>query len=230
MKKYDRAILKKSFSFLSQDKSMSLLLASLVITVFIIYPIADKNYLTMNLLAIFIGINFLSGVFSLTKSNVKRTAGVVLTMLVMTLNLGGHFGFAQGRILEFGLWIVYFAFLSIMILMRIFVDDEINYHRIQGAIAVYIIFGMMFSFIYLLIYHINPGSFIINERLLHIENRSEYNFLYFSFVTLCTLGYGDITPASNLAQSFAILEALLGILFPAILIARLVSLTVGKKS
>jgi hypothetical protein len=110
----------------------------------------------------------------------------------------------------------------------VFANDEVNYHRIQGAIAVYIIFGMIFSFIYLLIYNLNHDAFMISERLSQVDTKSDYNFLYFSFVTLCTLGYGDISPVSHTAQSFAILEALLGILFPAILIARLMSLTKSK--
>jgi hypothetical protein len=74
-----------------------------------------------------------------------------------------------------------------------------------------------------------PGSFIVSNEDV---SRTGGNFLYYSFVTLTTLGYGDITPASSPARSLSTLEAVTGQLYIAILVARLVGLHIvhaGKK-
>lgn len=222
-------MISRSLSYLRRDNSMSLLLIILVLTVFVLYPLAGNHILWMRVLALFIGINFITGVFILTQSRVKRLLGLGVTLTVFAVSLLDDGDSMTMRILEYSLWILYFLLLGLMLVQRVFSGDEVNIFRIEGAIAAYIIFGLMFAFGYMLIYVVDPSAFNLHERLQMGDHRSGFHFVYFSFVTLCTLGYGDISPVSHIAQSVAIFEALFGILFPAILIARLVGLAGTKK-
>lgn len=225
-----KQILRESLTYLSRDHSMSLLLLFLVLTVFIIIPLTINQIFWIRLMAIFISLNFIAGILTITSSVVKRIIGVLLTAAVIIVSLSDDGSSSAMRIAEHALWIGYFLILGVMLVRRVFANDEGNIFRIQGAIAAYIIFGMMFSFAYMLIYYLDPSSFLISDRIDMTEFSPGYNFVYFSFVTLCTLGYGDITPLSHIAQSASILEAMIGILFPAILIARLVGLADSRNN
>jgi voltage-gated potassium channel Kch len=100
------------------------------------------------------------------------------------------------------------------------VDSEIIY----GAICAYLLIGFMWGGIYLLIEVLNPGSFYIDAAH-NIDNKTTYaDFLYFSFVTVATLGYGDISPVTPLARNVSIMEGIIGVFYLAILVARLVGL------
>jgi hypothetical protein len=82
------------------------------------------------------------------------------------------------------------------------------------------LFGFSWAGLYGLLIHLSPGALGASLG----TATSDTELIYFSFVTLTTLGYGDFTPAINVAQSLATLQSLFGILFPAVLVARLVSL------
>ncbi|MCC6195430.1 MAG: two pore domain potassium channel family protein [Burkholderiales bacterium] len=91
--------------------------------------------------------------------------------------------------------------------------------RLLGAIVLYLLVGAIFAAVYALVAGHVPGAFagVTPSRT------TMFDWGYFSFVTLTTVGYGDISPVANVARSLAALEALLGQLYPAIIIARLVS-------
>lgn len=99
----------------------------------------------------------------------------------------------------------------------------ISRHHIQGGVALYLLLGLAWAQSYILLDLVNPDAFHVPEHLTGEAQRGRA-FLYFSFVTLTTLGYGDVLPVSDWARSLATSESLTGQLFPAILLARLVSL------
>ncbi|MEQ1587584.1 MAG: potassium channel family protein [Cyclobacteriaceae bacterium] len=113
-------------------------------------------------------------------------------------------------------------FIIILVVNQIFTGDKITVNKIGGGVAAYILLGHLWASLYLTIYIIDPASFQHNGEV--IENEDALKHLsYFSFVTLTTIGYGDIIAVNSLARILAILEGLLGQLFPAIFIAKLVS-------
>ena len=110
-------------------------------------------------------------------------------------------------------------FFALAILIKTFAPGEITFQRIQGSIVVYLLVGLIFSYVFHAIYlFAGPSSFN------NINATGLKEFLYFSFTSLSTMGYGDITPVHPLARALANFEALIGQLYPAILIARLVSM------
>jgi hypothetical protein len=94
----------------------------------------------------------------------------------------------------------------------------VDIHTVAGAICIYVLLGMMFSFAYTAIDAVDQGNFFVQT-----SHATLPNFLYFSFITLTTVGYGDYTAAGNLGRALASLEALIGQLYLVTVIAVLVS-------
>lgn len=117
---------------------------------------------------------------------------------------------------------------SVVIARAVFASGRVSIHRVQGAVVLYLNFALLFFTIYRLMEVLLPGSF---SNLPHAgtEYGSGAALLYFSFTTLTSLGYGDIVPLHPLARSFANLEGVIGQLYPATLLARLVSLEIEHR-
>jgi hypothetical protein len=118
--------------------------------------------------------------------------------------------------------------LSIVIARVVFGPGRVTFHRVQGAIVLYLNFALFFFTIYRLMYDLIPNS-ISNIPPIGAEHGSGAALLYFSFSTLTTLGYGDIVPLHPLVRNLANLEAVIGQLYPATLLARLVSLEIEHR-
>jgi hypothetical protein len=110
--------------------------------------------------------------------------------------------------------------------IKVFSSGTVTFDRILGAIALYVLIGVVWAEAYQLISIHVPGAYA--GIAADSDSRDRSSWIYFSFVTLTTLGYGDITPVAHAARSLAILEALIGQLYPAIVLARLVSLHVAN--
>jgi len=104
--------------------------------------------------------------------------------------------------------------------INVFASGRTIADRVFGAIVLYLLIGLIAAFAYSGLYAIDPNGF----SKLPTGNGDLYDWLYFSFVTLTTVGYGDITPIARPVRTVAMLEALVGQLYPAIIIARFVSL------
>jgi hypothetical protein len=118
--------------------------------------------------------------------------------------------------------------LMVLVLQRIFLAGPITGDRIQGAVAVYLLIGLMWAQAYDFLERLVPGSFQFPSAVVGPYGRSSA-LLYFSFITLTTLGYGDILPVHPVARSLAMVEALMGQLYPAILIAGLVGAHISSR-
>jgi len=120
--------------------------------------------------------------------------------------------------------------LAYLILARVFQQGQITFHRVMGAVTAYLFLGMAWAMLYEIIELNWPGAFQMPAHSIATEGHvARGNFFYFSFVTLTTLGYGDIVAVLPAARMLAVLEALTGQLFPAVLIARLVSMEIQSR-
>ena len=123
--------------------------------------------------------------------------------------------------------LIVFAFAVISILNYIFTEETVTRQTISAAVAVYLLIALMWSFIYRLIENLYPASFAVAHAKLE---GAENIYLYFSLVTITTLGYGDITPTGSQAVSLAVLEAITGQIYLVVVVAWFVGLYVSRKS
>jgi uncharacterized membrane protein len=122
---------------------------------------------------------------------------------------------------------IFYAFTIGHVLRYVLMAGDVTADKIHGAIAAYILIGLMWTALYLLLNQLNPGSFAFNGIRDPANPLTYPDLLYFSFATLTTTGYGDIAPVTAHARSLAILEQLAGTFYIAILIARLTGLYQG---
>ena len=122
-------------------------------------------------------------------------------------------------VVSVGAAIVVFALFTLLVLLRTLSPGPINRHRIEGAIATYLLIGITFALAFELVERVQPGSLQIGEGAPETLRDAVG---YFSLVTITTVGYGDVTPVTPLARRLAALEGLIGQLYPAIIIGWMV--------
>jgi voltage-gated potassium channel len=120
--------------------------------------------------------------------------------------------------------LVFVAFVGAHILRFILRAPRVDREVICAGISVYLIIGLLWSLAYRMLGMMVPDAFVFAGVPLAEQEMTSFNAFYFSFSTLSSVGYGDITPASKLARMLAVMEAVTGILYVAVLISRLVSL------
>jgi hypothetical protein len=108
-------------------------------------------------------------------------------------------------------------------LSRILHHSRVTHETVLGALCVYVLIGLLFAFLFLAVEDLGSGSFFAQPGP---HGQSQY--LYFSFVTLTTLGFGDLSPAVGLPQALTVSDALVGNIFLVTLVARLVTLWVRQ--
>ncbi|QEF96279.1 Ion channel [Stieleria maiorica] len=125
-----------------------------------------------------------------------------------------------------------FVLLISTLATTVFGKGPVDANRIVGAVSIYFLIGLAWAYVYALIELVSPGSFKMASGTTIMETRPGFvnEFIYFSNVTLTTLGYGDVVPLSSPARMFATLEAMIGQLYVAIVIARLVGLQISQSA
>ncbi len=122
-------------------------------------------------------------------------------------------------------YILMIGILIIFMIRRIFSERLVTGDTIKGGISVYIMMGTWWQMVYYLLWVLNPHAFIFTTG-----HGVQSDFLYFSIATMTTLGYGDIMPVTHPAKVFSMLQALVGQLYIAVFVARLVGLHIAGHS
>lgn len=207
-----------------KDKFLFLLISILCLLVFV--PIF-RGFVEIRILTnIFMTTTLISGVYAVNKKRHVLLTAVFLAMPFLASMWTGIFLKIPSLFLVgecFG--ILFTCFIIITILSILFGEQEVTTNVIYGSIVVYLLIAIMWAFIYSVLDIIQPGSFAIGERQVEA---GRLLFIYFSFVTITTLGYGDITPVTAPANSFAILEAVIGQIYLVVTVARLVGINISQ--
>jgi len=206
-------------NFWTQDKSFNFLLIVLICYLFVFLPFLTES-ISSKIIFLFLYYFLLtSSMPFLLKQNRKIIAFLlfILPLILLTIEISYHSLWVQ--VFTDVIIITYCALLAYIILLRTFQQGRINIARVQGGIIVYLLAGLIFCLLY---HSLNIIESAKSFNGLVGSHRKE--FLYFSLCTLTTAGYGDIVPVSPLARSLSNLESLLGMLYPAVLLARLVSM------
>ncbi len=210
--------------WVNTDHGLAALLLVLVAYGFIIYPLACAKDTTNPLAASAFSAVLVLGVLATTGHTGMRMGMVTLAVFAFTsrwlhLLIQAH----AVHVIAASASILFFSVLSFLIIQRVFSGGGITIFRICGAMAVYIILGILWGELFVLVYLFDPSSFYFQPSSQFGEPPVS-ELLYFSFTTLTTLGVGDILPVRPIARSLTTLEALVGQLYPAVLLARLVTL------
>jgi Ion channel len=177
------------------------------------------------LTAIVFSLIAISGIYTLTR---QKTIFIMSGILFVPLIICLWWNFISQNIYTQTAYcatnIIFLTYITYHIFKSTFKAKIVNQNVIHGAIVVYLLIGFIWSFFYSLIETLHPGSFT------HMAQHSEFlhrPLIYFSFVTLTTLGFGDITPTTPLTQSLVILEAVIGQMYLIIQVSWLVGLYVA---
>jgi hypothetical protein len=215
-----KSIRRRVREFWDQDRGLSVFLALLVVVVFILAPLSNPVSGRRSIFIVFISVLFGFGGFAVTRS--RRRAIVVLGLAAAPVLLHAAGRFAAGGPWDAASALAACAFSVALVVLvgdRVMRHGPITIHHIVGAVAMYLLIGIAFGEAARAVALLDPQAYASASGRGFVRA----DLYYFSFVTLTTVGYGDITPVHPFARSLAILEGLTGQLFPAILIARLVS-------
>jgi hypothetical protein len=207
-------------------KTKFLLLLISLLALMVLEPFIYEYTGIKSLLAIFLSVILFTSIYAV--SGKKSTLFIAILLAIPKLVTTWVLGYTSHPLLNFFdsiLGIIFIGYIIVLILKYIFRQEDITLETIYGAIVVYILIGLMWVFLYKMVEVIHPNSFSLASVL---AADSKKNLYYFSFVTLTTLGYGDVTPVSFPAKSIAMLEAIVGQMYIAVLIARLVGIHIAQ--
>ena len=126
--------------------------------------------------------------------------------------------------------LVLVAFVVINLLRFVLRAPSVSIEVLSASISAYLMLGLAWTMAYWLVDQLTPGGAFSFNTNTGTQSMNGFNGFYFSFITLSTVGYGDITPVSRIARWLAAMEAMTGLLYVAVLIARLVALYSTPKS
>ena len=207
------------------DKLLTALTLLLSILVFVVAPLEANGVIAGRYFGLIFGAVLVPAAFMLAVNWFAAGAMVVAILLIL---IASEMEFRESTALDVYLdaiaWLIAGVTLSIVVSRAVFGPGKVTFHRILGGVLLYLTVGLTFVALYGLVSLNVPEAFKGLEPV-----RTNYfaiagNLIYFSFVTLTTVGYGDIVPVHPYARGLANLEAVIGQLYPATLLARLVTL------
>lgn len=216
-------------TFWREDRLLSFFLAFLVlITIFV--PMVGLSRPGRIAIDLIFALMLLSGAMATVRQRMLMYLIVVLTILEFTADLIVEFDPSFSPMgWDSALKVFGMAILVVMTLKQTFLPGPVNVHRVMGGVAAYLLIGVTWAFGYKLLLQEVPDAIHFQSSFAGVSTGEPARLLYFSFATLTTLSYGDAYPVHRVARSLAIAEALIGQLYPAILIATLVGMALQAR-
>jgi hypothetical protein len=209
--------------FWDKESGLSGMLVLLFAMHFILIPLFGSYSSFMVTINIFWMLFLVAGIISLSKTKRQAIQISIIPFLFMLFGWINVFDASPFFIMvDIVLTICTFGLLIFLVLVKVFEPGPITGYRVIGSIVVYMILANLWAVIYLFIYEHIPGSFSITLPPFE-SNTLQANFLYFSYITITTTGFGEIVPLHPFARALVQVEAIIGVLYPVILIGRLVS-------
>jgi hypothetical protein len=205
-----------------------LVLLILLLSMLVLAPFFDEFIQTRILMDVFLTTIFIFIIYTI---RLKRFQAIIAFVLVLPLIIATWSTyFVEIKTVSlltriFGA--LFFAYAAINILRIIVKSEKVTRETIFAAIVAYLLIALMWAFLYMILELVSPGSFSFpDEGFLGETMRYEY----LSFVTITTLGYGDITPVTDKASALVIVEAVIGQIYLVVLVAWLVGMLVSRRS
>ena len=162
--------------------------------------------------------------FRSTRLRLQTGVGFTLSVLVIVVLsvLLDHAGMSSMHLFVL---ILFYCWATWLAAKQVLFSGPIDGNKIVGAICIYLLIGLIWALLYLFIAQTIPDAFNGLEQLVWYDNFA--NVAYFSFVTLTTLGYGDISPLIPVARFLVYMEAIIGVFYIAILVASLIGIRIS---
>jgi len=219
----------ESSEFWSGDLGLTLTTITLAVFIFVILPLGEAGLPGRFVLDLILVGLMVSGALRIGTNRVTTILAIVVlltTLIALWISLAHSTPFLQR--LSSSLLIVVFLFYIRVVLLVMFRHGPVTWSRIQGGVSAYLLVGLLWASAYQLIEQLHPGSFHFVSRPENVEQLSA-KLAYFSFATLTTVGFGDVTAVQPFARALAIAEAIVGQLFPVILIGALVAMAMQSR-
>jgi hypothetical protein len=214
-----------------------LILLAALIALLVIEPIAASFGIMESLFDAAFVLVTAALVLVLAQDKVWRFIAIILCGPAAILVLVGHLLTATSQDVSLSIGrsidVLFFVLVTGKILHSIFTSHKLSMDSVFGAICGYLLLGVAWALTYGMLYTANPDSFHLSEAIRPQVEQGEYSrfvFIYYSFVTLTTVGYGDVTPLTIPARTLAWVEAVTGQLYLAVLIAGLISALVTRSA
>lgn len=208
---------------ITQGKFSPLFFAQVLLVA--VSPYLEKPGLPVLLLHLLAATTFVTAVYAVSEKHVQWVTALVLAIPAGILNaLSAFRPDSQFTVPTLITTILFLAYTLVTLLRAVLRAKTVTLDTIYGALSVYLLIAFVWGVAYLLLEKLHPGALAMHSSP-HPNHQIDWSdCMFYSFVTLTSLGYGDIVPVLPQARSLSILEAVSGIMFVAVLIARLVSL------
>ncbi len=218
--------LQRYYRFVRGDGVLTVTVILLAVYVFVLGPLGETRQVDRFGVDLAVAALVVIGALIVFDPTLKKRVFIALVIAtVVTRALDREWPLAWTSVAAAAVSALAAFFLGSLFLARALRDGRINGHRIMAAVGAFLLIGVVFAQAYRMLLQFVPGAFSIGGEASQAIAMTHLP-LYFSFITLTSLGYGDVVPVHPLARSLATLEAITGQLFLAILVARLVAMEI----
>jgi hypothetical protein len=210
------------------DPLLTALTLLVIVMLFVIAPLQASGLFLFQAFELAFALVLVAGVFVMSGS---RIAVLAMLASLAVATIGGVHRIAAPSNLDINLfagsWLLMSITLGWAVAGIVFSPGRVTYHHVMGAVLLYLIIAVSFVPLFAFVGSLIPKAF--SGIAMHDDAALASNLIYFSFVTLTTTGYGDVFPVHPIARSLCNLEAVIGQLYPATLLARLVTLQMAHR-
>ena len=211
-----------------EDPLLTGLTILMLVMMFVVAPLQALGLFAFQVFELLLAILLVAGVFVISGS---RTAVAAMLAALAMIVTGAVLRIRSPSILDLnlfaGAWLIVGVTLAWAVARSIFAPGRVTYHRVVGAVLLYLTIAIIFAAFFTFLGTLDPKAFI--GLSIQDSPKLATQLIYFSFTTLTTTGYGDVSPVHPIARSLCNLEAIFGQLYPATLVARLVTLQLAHQ-
>lgn len=213
-----------------QHNRFIFLFASLMLY-FVVPPFFIDTPHRMHIISALFSLILLISVYAIEMNRRFLHIGIALAVFLFAVKWIGVLHELGVRVILFETMVtcIFFALTSIAVINYTIRSQEVTASTIFGAICGYLLMGLTWSFLHALIFIMNNQAYNFPPTVSDAPQIGTLNFIYFSFISLSTVGYGDITPVSQVARTFSWLEAVTGQIYLTVWIARLLALHITRE-
>jgi len=206
----------------------SSLLLILILLKFVLCPFLE-GFIGVNILMdILFSLILISGIYAISEKKLVLIIGLLIALPTIVAQWSHFFLIIPSlELVHRLLSAVFFAYVLIIMISYLFKEKNVTVEVITSAISVYFLIGLTWTFVFSLLEILHPGSFVLSSQS---QVKDIDQLFYYSFITLTTIGYGDITALTLPAGSLSALEAMMGQIYLAVLVARLVGMYIFQSA